>query len=392
MAASDPSSQKNELHQTPLNALHVELGAKMVPFAGYDMPVSYPDGLIKEHQHTRAAAGLFDVSHMGQAVLRGRTYADAAAALEALVPGEVAGLKPGRIRYTQLLNEHGGILDDLMATRIAGESGREDCLFLVVNAACKSADYAYISGHLPEGVLLEPLQDRVLIALQGPKAAAVLAKAVPDIAAMPFMSSKPATMSGVNVRISRCGYTGEDGFEISLPENSAEKIARELLADEDVKPVGLGARDTLRLEAGLCLYGHDIDAPTSPVAGVLEWSIGKRRREEGGFPGAERILQELNGAPERRLVGLTLDGRAPAREGCEIAGPDGEIVGRVTSGSFAPSLGKPVALGYVPPSLSEPGAPLSIIIRGKPNPAVVTALPFVSHNYYRKTKSGTSNG
>ncbi|HKJ62437.1 MAG TPA: glycine cleavage T C-terminal barrel domain-containing protein, partial [Hyphomicrobiales bacterium] len=273
---------------------------------------------------------------------------------------------------------------------IAGDG--EDYLFLVVNAACKDADYAYISSHLPQGVTLEPLETRALIALQGPKAASVLASLVPEAETFNFMSAIPATISGVSCRISRCGYTGEDGFEISLPADSAEKIARQLLANEDVKPIGLGARDTLRLEAGLCLYGHDIDATTSPVDAALEWSIGKRRRDEGGFPGAERILRELNDEPQRRLVGITLDGRAPAREGCEIAAPDGEIIGRVTSGSFAPSLGKPIALGYVPPALSGPGTALSIIIRGKPHAASVAALPFVPHNYYRKAKSGTSNG
>ena len=390
MAASDPALHHDELQTTPLHALHVELGAKMVPFAGYDMPVSYAEGLIKEHQHTRNAAGLFDVSHMGQAILRGTTFADAAKALEKLVPGEITGLKPGRIRYTQLLDEHGGILDDLMATRVSANG--EDHLFLVVNAACKHDDYAYISSALPPGMALEPLPDRALIALQGPKAAGVLAKFVHAAAAMPFMSAKTATISGVDVQISRCGYTGEDGFEISLPADSAEAIARRLLADEDVKPIGLGARDTLRLEAGLCLYGHDIDVTTSPVEAALEWSIGNRRREEGGFPGAERIMRELAGAPRRCLVGIALEGRAPAREGCEIAGGDGKIVGRVTSGSFSPSLGKPIALGYVPPTLSKSGTALSIIIRGKPNAASVTALPFVPHNYYRKSSSGTSNG
>lgn len=390
MAASDLAPHQDELKKTPLHRLHVELGAKMVPFAGYDMPVTYAEGLIKEHLHTRNAAGLFDVSHMGQAILRGTTYAEAAAALERLVPGEIAGLKPGRIRYTQLLDESGGILDDLMASRVAVDG--EDYLFLVVNAARKHADYAHISGHLPAGVTLEPLPNKALIALQGPKAASVLAEFVAEVATMPFMSAIHAVISGGDCQISRCGYTGEDGFEISLLAERAETIARELLAHEDVKPIGLGARDTLRLEAGLCLYGHDIDTTTSPVEAALEWSIGKRRREEGGFPGAERIIAELTGAHRRRLVGLALEGRAPAREGCEIAGPDGEIVGRVTSGSFAPSLGKPIALAYVPPALSEPGTALSIIIRSKPNAASVTALPFIPNNYYRTSSSGTSNG
>lgn len=389
MAASDPALHNDDLEKTPLYRLHVELGAKMVPFAGYEMPVSYAEGLIKEHLHTRSAAGLFDVSHMGQAILRGATYADTAAALERLVPGDVAGLKPGRIRYTQLLNESGGIFDDLMATRIAADG--EDYLFLVVNAARKQADYVYISGHLPAGVTLEPLPDRALIALQGPKAAGVLSKFDAETAAMPFMSTMPAAICGVDCQISRSGYTGEDGFEISLPAQRADIISRELLDYEDVKPIGLGARDTLRLEAGLCLYGHDIDKTASPVEAALEWSIGKRRREEGVFPGAKGIMRELSDAPRRRLVGITLEGRAPAREGCEIAIPDGEIVGRVTSGSFAPSLGKPIALGYVPPALSEPGTALSIIIRGKAHAAAVTALPFVPHNYYRKSSSGKSN-
>ena len=392
MFATDPSLTQSELQKTPLHRLHVELGAKMVPFAGYDMPVSYPDGLIKEHLHTRSAAGLFDVSHMGQAILHGGTFADAAAALEKLVPGDIAGLKPGRIRYTQLLNADGGIIDDLMVTRMAGEGGADAHFFLVVNAACKDVDYAHIAGNLPSELSLEPLEDRALIALQGPKAVEVLAGFVADAAELAFMSSMTVAIAGAECRISRCGYTGEDGFEISLQADQAESFVRALLAHELVKPIGLGARDTLRLEAGLCLYGHDIDEKTSPIEAALEWSIGKRRRQGGGFPGDERIQAELSGRLERRLTGLTLEGRAPAREGCEIAALDGRIIGRVTSGSFAPSLGKPIALGYVPPDYADPGTPLNIVIRGKSYPAAVAALPFVPHRYYRKTKPGGPNG
>ena len=391
MAASDSESPQDELKKTPLHALHVELGAKMVPFAGYDMPVSYSDGLIKEHQHTRNAAGLFDVSHMGQCYITSDSWDTTARAIEALVPAEILSLKPGRQRYSQLLANDVGILDDLMITHLPYKEFPGSA-YVVVNAACKDTDYEHIAARLPAGVTLEVEEGLALIALQGPQAVAVLAELVPEAAQMPFMSCMGATWRDVGLHLSRSGYTGEDGVEISLKASAAEELARTLLADGRVKPIGLGARDTLRLEAGLCLYGHDIDTTTSPIDGALEWSIGKRRREEGGFPGAERILRELAGEPQRRLVGITLEGRAPAREGCEIAGPDGEIVGRVTSGSFAPSLGKPIALGYVPPALSEPGTALSIIIRGKPYAAAVTALPFVPHNYYRKTKSGTSNG
>jgi aminomethyltransferase len=327
---------------------------------------------------------------MGQAFLGGPGFEETAAFLETLVPGDIAGLKPGRIRYTQLLNQNGGILDDLMVTRLDGDAqGR---LFLVVNAACKDADYAHISSHLPPGITLQPLNDRALIALQGPRAAEVLGSLWPDATELVFMKAMQAKINGIECQISRCGYTGEDGFEISLAAGNAEAFAEMLLADTLVKPIGLGARDTLRLEAGLCLYGHDIDETTSPVEAALTWSIGKRRREQGGFPGAERIQREFAEGPVRILTGFRLEGRAPAREGCEIAGSDGGIAGQVTSGSFAPTIGGPVAMGYVPPALAEPGTAVRILIRGTPHPALVEAMPFVPHRYFRKEKSGTSNG
>lgn len=392
MASNDPETSHTELQTTPLHALHIELGAKMVPFAGYDMPVSYPDGLLKEHRHTRSAAGLFDVSHMGQATLTGASHADLAAAIEALVPGEIAGLEPGRVRYTQLLNKEGGILDDLMITRLAEDDDRKSRLFLVVNAACKHADFAHISRNLPAGITLDILADRALIALQGPHAAEVITSYCPGAADLDFMEAMSAHIEGAQCFVTRCGYTGEDGFEISIPDAVAEAFARSLLGNENVKPIGLGARDTLRLEAGLCLYGHDIDETTSPVEAGLTWSIGKRRRGEGGFPGAARIQLELSDKPSRKLTGFKLEGRAPAREGCEIALPEGDVIGRVTSGSFAPSLESPIAMGYVPPEFAQSGTPLNILIRGKTYPATTVKLPFVSHSYYRKTASGKSNG
>ncbi len=391
MAVPDTDSSKPELKRTPLHALHLELGAKMVPFAGYDMPVSYREGLIKEHLHTRAAAGLFDVSHMGQALIVGASHDVAAAALEALVPGDVAGLGRGRQRYTQLLNKAGGIIDDLMIARAVSPDG-DGTLMLVVNAACKDADYIHIAAHLPSGVRLSPMEDRALLALQGPAAAQVLAMHCPKAAELAFMAATSAKFDGIDCHISRSGYTGEDGFEISVAASHADDVARTLLANPLVKPIGLGARDTLRLEAGLCLYGHDIDATTSPVEADLVWSIGKRRRQEGGFPGAPRIQRELSDGPARKRVSLRLEGRAPAREGCEIVTEGGEAVGRVTSGSFTPSVGGPVAMGYVGRAHAEPGSRLQIVIRGAPHPAIVVPMPFVPHRYHRKSKSGTAHG
>ena len=372
----------SELRQTPLHALHVELGARMVPFAGYDMPVQYPSGILAEHLHARAAAGLFDVSHMGQAFLEGP---DAAQRFETLAPTDLATQPLGRLRYTQLLNESGGILDDLMAVRRPPHQAGEERLFLVVNAARKDADFAHLRRLLPD-LRLRELNDRALIALQGPRAAAILARLWPKLAAAPFMtlaSAEELGDSGKDYFFSRSGYTGEDGFEISLPAGEADAFARGLLRDPDVKPIGLGARDSLRLEAGLCLYGHDIDETTSPVEAGLSWSIPKRRRAEGGFPGAERIVSELAEGPARRRVGLRLDSKAPAREGAEIANADGATIGRVTSGGFGPSVGAPIAMGYVDPAWSGPGAAVDLIVRGKKLAGRVAAMPFHPHAYFR---------
>ncbi|MFG1426374.1 glycine cleavage system aminomethyltransferase GcvT [Roseixanthobacter glucoisosaccharinicivorans] len=372
------------LLKTPLHGAHAALGARLVPFAGYDMPVQYRDGILAEHAWTRTHAGLFDVSHMGQAKLVGPDHATTAAALEALIPADILNLKPGRQRYSQLMADDGGILDDLMVTR-PGAPDEDGTLLLVVNAAGKEADYAHIAARLPAGVTLERLDDRALLALQGPQAAAVLARHAPEGATLDFMAAGPATFDGIPVHISRSGYTGEDGFEISVPEDAAVTVWNTLLAEPEVKPIGLGARDSLRLEAGLCLYGHDIDPITSPVEAALVWSIQKRRREGGGFPGAARIQRELAEGPARVRVGLHLEGRAPAREGAEIA-KDGTVIGIVTSGGFAPTLNAPIAMGYVPPALAAPGTRLDIIVRGKNLPATVVTFPFVAQRYVRKSE------
>ncbi len=366
--------------QTPLTDTHVALGARMVPFAGYLMPVQYPTGILTEHNWTRDHAGLFDVSHMGQAVLIGPDHATTAAALEALVPADVANLAPGRQRYSQLLAQDGGILDDLMFAREAGADGR---ILLVVNAACKAADYAHIAAHLPDNVRLEIFEDRALLALQGPESQAVLEALGAKVGGLRFMDVASATIAGIAVHLSRSGYTGEDGFEISVGDGDVVALWTALLADARVKPIGLGARDSLRLEGGLCLYGHDIDTTTSPIEGGLAWSIQKRRRETGGFPGAVRILRELEEGPSRLRVGLLIAGRQPAREGAEIATKDGTVVGRVTSGGFGPSVEGPVALGYVPLTLAAPGTDLDLIVRGKALPARVVALPFVPARFRR---------
>lgn len=363
-----------ELRRTPLHALHRELGAKLVPFAGYDMPVQYPAGILAEHRRCRTAAGLFDVSHMGQVRLAG---AGAAAALETLVPGDIEGLAPGRTRYTLLTAEDGGIRDDLMVTN-AG-----DHLFLVVNAACKADDLAHLRSRIGDRIGITELADRALLALQGPEAARVMARLAPETAAMKFMSFGPATIDGVRCWLTRSGYTGEDGFEISVPDDAAERVARRLLAEPEVKPIGLGARDSLRLEAGLCLYGHDIDRTTTPVEADLAWAIGKRRRAAGGFPGAAVILQQLaDGAPRRR-VGLRPMGAAPAREETPIVDDAGAALGTVTSGLFGPTVGGPIAMGYVTAAAAREGAAVQLVIRGQPRPARIVALPFVPHRYHR---------
>lgn len=378
-------SETSSLKRTPLHALHLARGAKMVPFAGYEMPVQYASGVMKEHLHTRAAAGLFDVSHMGQIALHAKSghVEHAARALERLVPQDVVAIAPGRQRYAQFTNDAGGILDDLMIANFSSH------LFLVVNAACKADDEAHLRAHLSDVCIIEPLPDRALLALQGPKAESVLAKFCPDVAAMRFMDAGPRRVDGIDCFVSRSGYTGEDGFEISVPADRAEALAAALLDNGEVLPIGLGARDSLRLEAGLCLYGHDIDTTTTPAEGALQWSIQKSRRNggarAGGFPGAELILSQLeNGAPRRR-VGLKPEGRAPVREGAPLFADSSssEQIGAVTSGGFGPSLNAPVAMGYLPTPQAIDGATVFAELRGQRLPLRVTAMPFVPNTYKR---------
>jgi len=360
------------LLKTPLHGLHVELGAKMVPFAGYDMPVQYPAGVKAEHLHTRTKAGLFDVSHMGQVKLTG---ADAARDLERLVPGDLDGLAVGQMRYSMFTNDKGGILDDLMVCRI------EDGLMVVVNAACKDADIAHMRANLSSEISV--LEDRALVALQGPGAEAALSALAPAAATLSFMTGAEMDVDGAACFVTRSGYTGEDGYEISVPADQADALARKLLAQNDVEAIGLGARDSLRLEAGLCLYGHDIDETTTPVEAALTWSIGKRRREEGGFPGADIILDQIkNGAPRKR-VGILPDGRAPAREGTEIQAPDGTSIGTITSGGFGPNLEAPLAMGYVTTEHAAAGSAVNVVVRGKALPAKTAKMPFVPNGYKR---------
>jgi aminomethyltransferase len=381
-----PDNQ-SPLKRTPLYALHVSLGAKMVPFAGYEMPVQFPPGVLKEHLHTRAKAGLFDVSHMGQIALRPKSGSvkDAGLALERLVPQDIVAIAAGRQRYAQFTNESGGILDDLMVANFG------DHLFLVVNAACKEADEAYLRAQLSGVCAIEPLADRALLALQGPKAEAVLAKYCADAPAMRFMDSGPRKIASFDCFVSRSGYTGEDGFEISVPAGEAEALAKLLLLDEDVAPIGLGARDSLRLEAGLCLYGHDIDTTTTPVEAALEWSVQKSRRtggvRAGGFLGAEKILAQFAGGASRRRVGLKPEGRAPVREGAQLFadGASSEPVGTVTSGGFGPTLNAPVAMGYVPAALASVGTQIFAEVRGQRLGLRVAATPFVPNTYKRQT-------
>ncbi len=358
--------------KTPLYDLHVALGGKMVTFAGYAMPVNYPAGIMAEHAQCREKAALFDVSHMGQVELRG---AGAAKALEALVPSAIEGLKPGKARYTVFTNEAGGIRDDLIV------SNAGDHLFLVVNASMRDQDIAHLRANLA-GVEVVERKDRALLAVQGPRAEAVVAGLAPAAAALSFMETAEAGILGADCRVSRLGYTGEDGYEISMPAGRAREVAEALLAQADCAPAGLGARDSLRLEAGLCLYGNDIDETTSPVEAGIQWIVQKRRRAEGGFPGAERILRELDEGPARKLVGLKPEGRAPARAGTEIA-HERRVMGRVTSGGFGPTLGAPVSIGYLESALAEPGSKVDLMVRGKAQPAEVVALPFVPHRYSR---------
>jgi aminomethyltransferase len=362
-----------DLLRTPLHALHVALGARMVPFAGYEMPVQYASGILAEHRHTRTHASLFDVSHMGQARLHG---SGAAAALESLVPVDVIGLAPGRQRYGFFTNDAGGILDDLMVTN-AG-----DHLYMVVNASCKARDF-----ELLQRMELEILSDRGLLALQGPGAAAVMARLGVEVESMPFLSSVTASIANMQCRISRSGYTGEDGFEISIAAGEAEALARMLLAEENVLPAGLGARDSLRLEAGLCLYGHDIDETTTPVEARLGWAIQKVRRRggerAGGFPGAATILDQLELGCARMRVGILPEGRAPIREGEPLDDSLGRRVGKLTSGGFGATLDAPLAMGYVDRDRAAPETQLTATVRGKPRACRVCTLPFVPHRYYR---------
>jgi len=373
------------LLKTPLHALHLARGGKMVPFAGYDMPVQYAAGVLREHLHTRANAGLFDVSHMGQIALRPNSgkVEDAALALERLVPQDILAVAPGRQRYAQFTNAAGGLLDDLMVANFG------DHLFLVVNAACKAEDEAHLRKHLSDTCTIDVLADRALIALQGPKAATVLAKLCPDAPAMKFMDAGPHEVDGIACLVSRSGYTGEDGFEISIPADQAEALVTKLLDDADVMPIGLGARDSLRLEAGLCLYGHDIDTSTSPVEAALEWSVQKSRRtggaRAGGFPGANMILSQFEKGASRRRVGLRPEGRAPVREGAALFADaaSAEQIGTVTSGGFGPSLNAPIAMGYLPTAQAADGGTVFAEVRGQRLPLRVSPMPFVPHSYKR---------
>ena len=365
------------LKTTPLNAAHRALGARMVGFGGYDMPVQY-EGVLAEHRWTRDHAGLFDVSHMGQCKITG---ADATAQFERFVPGDYAILKAGKQKYSLLLNDKGGVIDDLMAGR-----PDHDGLFVVVNAGNKDEDFAFWQANLQGDAKLTVL-DRALIAIQGPEAAEVMKAHEPILAEMGFMECARLMLFGVDCYVSRSGYTGEDGYEISVPADQAERVWNTLLEDARVKPIGLGARDSLRLEAGLPLHGHDIDQTTSPVEGALTFALSKSRKERADFAGADRVLQELADGPVRVRVGLVVKEGAPAREGAEIADADGHVIGKVTSGGPSPTLGKNIAMGYVPPAFAELGTELKVIVRGKPAAAEVVAMPFVAQRYYRKPKT-----
>jgi aminomethyltransferase len=363
-----------DLQTLPLDAWHRSKGGRMVPFAGYEMPVQY-EGIMAEHLWVREHAGLFDVSHMGQLLFHG---ADVDRALEALLPGDLIGLKEGRLRYSMLLNEDGGILDDLMATR------RGDQFYVVVNGATKADDIGQFEKRLPRTVVLDHMKEQALLALQGPEAAAVLESLVAGVSGLTFMQAALFHWNGKPLWISRSGYTGEDGFEISVAARDVEALAEAMLADDRVRPIGLGARDSLRLEAGLPLYGHDLDPATTPIMADLGFAIGKRRRADGGFGGAMRILAEIENGPVQKRVGLLVDGRQPVREGAVILDSEGSEVGRITSGGHSPSLGRPIAMGYVAATLTDPGTRLTVQQRGKLFQAEVASMPFVPHRYHRK--------
>jgi aminomethyltransferase len=379
---AESGTTETPLLETPLAAIHEAAGARMVPFAGYAMPVQYPTGILAEHAWTREHAGLFDVSHMGQALLLGPDHEMTARAFEKIVPADILGLAPGQQRYTQILNEEGGIYDDLMVCRPKSPI-RNGELLIVVNASMKEADFHHIAGLLPDGITLRRHDGHALLALQGPEAEAVLARLAPRVAEMAFMAGAELEIAGIPAHVTRSGYTGEDGFEISVEAGRSAELWERLAADPAVKPAGLGARDSLRLEAGLPLHGHDINQETSPVEAGLTWSIGARRRREGGFPGQIRIAHELADGPLRRRVGLVLDGRVPAREHAEIVDAAGELVGKVTSGGFGPSVGVPIAMGYVVPDFAAPGTKLGVIVRGRTLPARIVKMPFHPHRYRR---------
>jgi aminomethyltransferase len=369
----------SELNTTPLYQLHLEHEARMVPFAGYSMPVQYPPGVKKEHLHTREQAGLFDVSHMGQVILRGDS---AAAALEKLVPVDIIDLPVGKQRYALFTNDDGGILDDLMVTNYG------DHLYVVVNAACKEQDIAHLRAGLGDDVTLEELADRALVALQGPQAAAVLSRFCPEVTGMVFMDARQVMIDGMDCLVSRSGYTGEDGYEISVPAAEAERLARLLLEQDEVAFIGLGARDSLRLESGLCLYGHDIDTTTTPVEGSLIWAISKVRRADGeragGFPGAEKIFEHIAKKNySRKRVGLLGQTKAPVREGTELFNAAGESIGIVTSGTYGPTVGGPVAMAYVNTDYTALDTEVFAAVRGKQMPMVVSKMPFIEQRYYR---------
>jgi aminomethyltransferase len=367
-------AQPQSLGKLPLDAWHRARGGRMVPFAGYEMPVQY-EGIIAEHSWTRENAGLFDVSHMGQLLVHGR---NADAALEKILPGDLQALGDMKPKYSLLLDEDGGIVDDLMATR------RGDDFYVVVNGATKHGDIDYMRRLVPSEVVVDYMKEQALLALQGPRAAEVLDTIVPGVAALTFMQAAPFQWSGQNLWISRSGYTGEDGFEISVPATAAAELADAITAHEAVKPIGLGARDSLRLEAGLPLYGHDIDRETTPVMAGLTFAINKRRRSEGGFAGALRILAELENGPPQKRVGFDIEGRQPVREGALVLDGEGNEVGRITSGGHSPSLGRPIAMGYVAAPLAEVGTAVKLEQRGKLFDARVAAMPFVPHRYHRK--------
>ncbi len=384
-----------DLLKTALHDRHVALGAKMVPFAGYDMPVQYPMGVLKEHNHTREKAGLFDVSHMGQVFLvpKDKKFATAAKALEKLVPADIQSLEPGQQRYSQFLNEEGGILDDLMISRLA-MTGYEHVLYLVVNAGCKIGDYAHLEAHMPNSVSVQVKDDALsLIALQGPSAAKVLEGFNSAVGDLVFMTHTDLQLAGpmdtpVWAHVSRSGYTGEDGYEISVKHEDVGRLMDALLEHDDVEPIGLGARDSLRLEAGLCLYGHDIDTSVSPIEAGLFWSIQKhRRRADAGYLGAARVATDIADKSTKRLVGIRPEGRAPAREHTEVQDMDGNTIGEITSGGFGPTAGGPVAMGYVARKFTKAGTDVQLIVRGKARPAKIVKLPFAQHNYYRGASS-----